>query len=167
MNKTKVRQYKSHFGARWTEFKHNRKNNAKILLLENKFVLSNLNPGTTVAIDCLGETFKDIINVDTVPVRKSYDNVLLINNFSFKYKTVDELVNMLAYYANFGNRLIVNFNSGFIIYNRLNQSIASLLAELKTLLQAQGLVVVKKFSTTHIKNFGFGNVFLVLNKTHV
>jgi hypothetical protein len=166
MNKLEIRTYKSHFGTRWTEFKHNRKNKDKILLLENKFVFSNLIAGPVLAIDCLGETYQGIIDVDTKQHREHYKNLLLINNIEFKYKTLTELADILYGYSKIADRLIVNFSSVFVIYNRLNQTPQTLLGSLEELLISKKLVMRYKFFTIQSKNFGFGNVFLALDQLH-
>jgi hypothetical protein len=132
MTKTQIRILKSHYGSRWHLYRHNRKNKEKKLLLGEKFIINNVLPGPVLAHQCLGEIYQGILDVHTdfcAPV----STVLLINNVEFKYKTVDELVSLIADYKKYlksEGRIIVTLDITCLRYDRLNISLTSLCNQL-------------------------------------
>lgn len=133
MTKEEIRELKSHYGARWTVMRHNQKNSKKILLVIDNFVLKNLINGTTLCYNCLGNLYHDIIpQLSAQPsTNVRYNNLVLINNIEFKYKTVEEIcryVTLLSQnFLNLKGRLIFSINHRFLIYNRVEQSVESML----------------------------------------
>ena len=128
MHKRQIRILKSHYLARWAVMRHNQKNKHKVLLLEDQFVLKNLASGNTLCYNCLGEIYQDII--DLTPGKK-YLNLVLINNIEFKYKTVEQVNTWLQELADKlllpGGRIILSIEHKFLIYNRVEVSIDTLL----------------------------------------
>jgi len=169
MNKTEIRKLKSHYGARWTEFRHNRKHHDKILCIENKFILKQIDNEPVLALNCLGEIFHDIMDVHVVPRDCKYHTLLLINNLEFKYKTVDQLVQLIVDYANQyllpGGRVIININLMFLKFDRINCSLNGTLAQITQKLNNCCFQVKKQLLTETI-NHGFGNIFLSLDQVN-
>ena len=166
MTKTQIRILKSHYGTRWELYRYNSKNKDKKLLLEEKFIISNSLPGPVFAHQCLGEIYQDILDVHThyhAPV----PTVLLVNNVEFKYKTIDELVLMVADYKKYlvpAGRIIVTLSVTYLKYDRLNISVVSLCNHLIEAFKKQNLVCHKHY--VNIKNTaisGVGQLFLSLD----
>jgi hypothetical protein len=164
MTKNQVRQLKSHFGIRWAEFRHWQKTKQHCLCLENKFILSATLPGPVLALDCLGEVYQGIIDIDTDNVR-NYNTMLLVNNMVFKYKTVEQLADLILQCKLVAHRLIVNFNSALLIYDRLALTPAQVVDQLEHRVD-KDFVTHKKIVLNTIPNHGFGNVFLSLDRKH-
>jgi len=107
--------------------RHNQKNHNKILLLEDQFILKNLSPGTTICHNCLGEMYLDIVDLTS---SRKYNNLVLINNLEFKYKTVDQInswvLNLAEQVLLPGGRIIMSVSHQFLIYNRVGISVDTL-----------------------------------------
>ena len=107
--------------------RHNQKKSDKILLLEDHFILKNLTPGSTIFHKCLGEIYLGIVDV-TPGIR--YNNLVLINNLEFKYKTVDQINSWVLELAEQlllpGGRIIMSINHRYLIYNRVGISVDTL-----------------------------------------
>lgn len=157
-----LRTTKSHFGGRWSAYKINRKNKDQIFLLEDRFILSNLVSGKTLAINCLGEVYSKVIDIDCAPQLNEYSNILLINNVEFKYKTVSEVSQYITQLANTYNsiRIIANINLFYLHYDRINQPIADVTQEL---ISQIGFQVHQKLTLQHVTH-GFGHIFLALTR---
>jgi len=162
MNKTSIRELKSHYGARWTELRHYQKTNEHVLCLENQFVIKETLPGPVLAINCLGEVYQGILDVDLAPTRQ-YNTLLLINNIEFKYCTVESLVALIKQYSNGIPRVIVNFSFSFLIYNRLLFTPDTVIDQIEKQLADQ-YRIKKKLLLTSIANHGFGHAFLSLDQ---
>ena len=166
MNKTQIRILKSHYGPRWHLYRHNYKNKDKKLFLEEKFIISNTLPGLVFAHQCLGEIYQGILDVHT-HYQTSVSTVLLINNVEFKYKTVNELVSIVADYKKClvpNGRIIVTLSMAFLKYDRLNISVDSLCNQLIESFNEQKLSCHKHY--INIKNTatsGVGQIFLSLD----
>lgn len=132
MNKFIIRHLKNHYQARWAVLRHNQKNSEKILLINDLFVLKNLLPGTTLCYNCLGELYQDIIPDLLTTVDQHCNNLVLINNIKFKYKTLNQIsdyVDTLCDQALLPKgRVILSFDHRFLIYNRVGQSVDSLIS---------------------------------------
>lgn len=131
MNKFLVRQLKNHYQARWAVFRHNQKNVKKILLINDMFVLKNLLPGRTLCYNCLGEMYQDIIPNLSTTIDHRFNNLVLVNNIEFKYKTLDQIADFLTTLSVGtllpGGRVILSFEHRFLIYNRIDISVNSLI----------------------------------------
>jgi len=162
MNKADIRALKSHYGVRWAELRHYQKTNEHVLCLENQFIIKEALPGPVLAIDCLGEVYQGILDVDIVPTRQ-YNTLLLINNIEFKYRTVESLVDLIKQYSNGIPRVIVNFSFSFLIYNRLSVTPDTVITQIEKQLADQ-YRIRKKLLFTGITNYGFGHAFLSLDQ---
>lgn len=132
MGKTHIRTLKSHYLSRWAVLRLNQKQDQKVLLIIDQFVLKNLNKGSTLCVDCLGEMYQGIIeNLSTVVDEKKYNNLVLINNIEFKYKTLDQISSYIDELASKvllpNGRVILSFEHRCLIYNRVDISIDTLL----------------------------------------
>jgi GMP synthase PP-ATPase subunit len=161
MTKHNIRTLKSHYGVRWAELRHFQKTKEHVLCLENKFIINEALPGPVLGIDCLGEVYQGILDIDTVASRK-YNTLLLINNVEFKYSTVDELASVIKKYSNGIPRVIVNFSIAFLIYDRLALSPKTVLNQIEQQLQDE-YQVKNRLLFNRINNYGFGNAFLSLD----
>jgi hypothetical protein len=112
--------------------RHNQKKSNKILLIADKFVLNNIKPGTTLCFNCLGDMYFDIIENVHVSPHGLYDNLVLINNVEFKYKTVDELCGYINQLASKSlapsGRIVFSFEHKYLIYDRMSQSVDFMLS---------------------------------------
>jgi hypothetical protein len=162
MNKEKIRLLKSHYMARWTVLRNNQKHVNKILALEDQIVLKNLMPGTTLCYNCLGEIYNGMI--DMTPSKK-YQNLVLINNREFKYKTVDQLNDYVQGLAEqfllSGGRIIVSVSHRFLIYNRVELSVNTLLAQCFS--KVNKFTVIKSLNLLNKANQGYGDYFFCIN----
>lgn len=164
MHKSKIRALKSHYLERWAVLRHNQKNQQKILLLQDQFVIKNLLPGNTLCYNCLGEMYQTIIpNLSTTADNK-YNNLILINNIEFKYKTLDELTAYIEELATQlllpTGRVILSFEHRFLIYDRVGISVQSLFDNWLTSLQKFNLV--SKILLLGKPQFGYGDYFFCL-----
>lgn len=165
MTKTQVRLLKSHYLSRWTVMRHNQKNKEKLLALNDQFVLANLMSGDTLCYNCLGEMYQGIIpNLSTL-ANKKYNNIVLINNMEFKYKTIDQLVdlinNIARQYLLANGRLIMSLEHRYLIYDRVDVSVDTLL---KTLINSlKKFTPVAKLNLLRRSQPGYGDYFLCLN----
>lgn len=164
MNKSKIRELKSHYQERWAVLRHNQKNQQKILLMSDLFVIKNLLPGSTLCYNCLGEVYQTIIpNLSTATDGK-YNNLVLINNVEFKYKTLDEIgeyIEKLSDQVLLSNgRVILSFEHRFLIYDRVGISVQSLFSNWLTSLQKFN--PISKILLLGKSQFGYGDYFFCL-----
>lgn len=117
--------------ARWAVLRHNQKHSKKILLINDLFVLKNLLPGSTLCYDCLGELYQDIIPNLSTTADQYCNNIVLINNIKFKYKTLDQISDYIDTLCDQAllpkGRIILSFEHRFLIYNRVSKSVDSLI----------------------------------------
>ena len=165
MLKNQIRTLKSHYLSRWAVMRHNQKNQDKILLLEDQFVIKNLLPGTTLCYNCLGEAYQGIINLHS---NKKCNNLVLINNLEFKYKTVDQINLWLQELANNlllpGGHIIFSIEHRFLIYNRLEISVATLLSTWFN--NVKHVKVLKSVNLLGKTNPGYGDYFFCIEYNH-
>ena len=164
MHKTRIRVLKSHYLERWAVMRHNQKTQQKILLLQDQFVIKNLLPGNTLCHNCLGEMYQDIIpNLSTTAYSK-YNNLVLINNIEFKYKTLDKLTDYLEELSDQlllpNSRVILSFEHRFLIYDRVGISVQSLFDNWTNGLQKFKLL--SKILLLGKSQFGYGDYFFCL-----
>jgi len=162
MNKILCRKLKSHYFDRWAVMKHNRRCTEKILLLEDAMVIKDLKPGRTLMLGCLGEIFIGLVeNLDLEPQGR-YDNIVMINNFEFKYLDPDklyELINSIAdKHLKSDGKMFCTCNHRYLPYDRVNSTVESAFGNWKH----------KKFKLTKIKvmlekaRLSFGDIWLYL-----
>jgi len=164
MNKSKIRELKSHYQERWAVLRHNQKNQQKILLTSDLFVIKNLLPGSTLCYNCLGDVYQTIIPNLSTAIDSKYNNLVLINNVEFKYKTLDEIskyIEKLSDQVLLSNgRVILSFEHRFLIYDRVGLSVQSLFSNwLKSL---QKFNPVSKILLLGKSQFGYGDYFFCL-----
>lgn len=161
-----IRYFKNHYQSRWAVMRHNQKNKQKILLINDKFVLKNLVPGTTLCYNCLGEMYIGIIdNMYTLPTEQNYNNVVLINNIEFKNKTADQLVNLVTTLSSnlmSGGRLILSVEQKYLKYDRVHISRGQLLSEFVTKLT--GFKKVTFLDMFGKSQPGYGDYFFCFEK---
>lgn len=164
MDKLLVRTLKNHYLARWAVLRHNQKNHAKILLVEDQFVLKNIVPGSTFCYNCLGEMYETIIPNLTTKCYGTCDNLILINNVEFKYKTVDEINNWLTLlakqYLTPGGRILLSLEHRFLIYNRVENSVETLLRN--WFMDCETLKVLRIINLLGKTQPGYGDYFFAL-----
>lgn len=166
MRKTQIRALKSHYLSRWAVLRHNQKHSQKLLLLQDQFVLKNLLPGHTLCYNCLGEMYETIIPNLSTTADKKYNNLILINNLEFKYKTPDQLRVFLEELSEKvllpNSRVILSFDLRFLIYDRVGLSVDSLinnwLADLKK------FKLVSKILSLGKTPPGYGDYFFCLDR---
>lgn len=134
MRKIQIRTLKSHYQSRWAVLRHNQKHHDKILLLTDQFVIKNLVAGSTLAYHCLGEMYQGIVpNISLTPADKNlYNNIVLVNNTEFKYKTPEQLSGYIEQLADPlllpNGRVILSFEHRFLVYNRVEISVDAMLS---------------------------------------
>lgn len=113
---------------------HYRKNTT--LLPHDAVLIKLLRPGKTLCYNSLGCRFKNHID-DLVIYEKmfditpdlnqySFDNVIVLNNNDLRYLTSDQLIDRYMSISNTlvsGGRLVVAFNSIWLLWNRLAWSL--------------------------------------------
>jgi hypothetical protein len=120
MQKSLVRELKSHYGYRWQILRHNQKNIDKIGSVHDAALKNYLVPGSTLAIDYIGNQYRDIVPDLYIDQPGVYDNLLLLNSIRFKYKSLDEIAQQIQKLSQQCRcRMIVGFNFQFLQFNRL------------------------------------------------
>lgn len=165
----KLLYVQQHYGERWNSFIHNRKNDDKVILPGDKFVLDSVKNFPVLALNCLGQIYKDIIDIDVIPQHKNYSTLILINNEAFNYLTPTEIVEKVLHYSFYlkkESRIILNINFQFLIYDRISISSNSVVEIFKSKFLEKGFVSTEtKFSMTEYDwDSGFGNLFLILDR---
>jgi hypothetical protein len=160
---------RQHYGQRWTSFIHNKKNDDKVILPLDKFVLDSIKNFPVLALNCLGEIYKDIIDIDIIPKHNDYSTLILVNNHEFKYSTpleIFEKVLNYSFYLKKESRIILNINFEFLIYDRISISANNVVEIFKLKFLEKGFVSTQtKFSMTDFEwDGGFGNLFLILDR---
>jgi hypothetical protein len=165
MRKSQIRVLKSHYQARWAVLRHNQKHIQKLLLLPDQFVLKNLLTGDTLCYNCLGEMYETIISNLSTTADKKFNNLVLINNLEFKYKTLDQLTIFLEELSENvlvpNSRVILSFEHKFLIYDRVGVSVDTLinnwLASLKKFKPVAKILLLGKSQP------GYGDYFFCLD----
>lgn len=130
MNKSAIRQLKSHYLDRWAVMRHNVRNQNKILLIEDAYVMRKLLPGRTLILNCLGEMFNELISELTVDQPNGlYQNIVMINNLEFKYLNPDELYDKIKSVADQHlaptGQMFCTCNHRYLKYDRVNHTVES------------------------------------------
>ena len=142
--------------------RHNQKNQKKILVLEDQFVLKNLISGSTLCYNCLGEIYQGMIELS--PGDK-YDNLVLINNIEFINLTVDQtnawIENLADQFLKPGGRIIISLEHKFIIYNRIEMSVNTLIST--WFINSTRLKLIKFLNLLGKTNPGYGDYFFCVD----
>lgn len=162
MTKLQIRRLKSHYLSRWAVMRHNQKNQKKILALEDQFVLKNLIPGSTLCYNCLGEIYQGMIDLSQ---GEKYSNLVLINNIEFINLTVDQTNKWIEDLANQflkpGGRIIISLEHKFIIYNRVEISVNTLVST--WFMNSKRLKLIKFLNVLGKTNPGYGDYFFCVD----
>ena len=179
MQKLILRNYIGHYDYRWTLLKHNTKHqDIKKVSVHDKVILSHINPGTTFAQDIGGLQYLGIIDDLTVtdhPLditigtqRKYYNNVLMLNSPGLKYKSLDEIKDLIVAQSkklSTKGKIFVGFNYQFVNMNRLTQSYFNEIDRWISLLDSSNLQlnlkVLKKIPNTN----PYGDSFFIFQST--
>jgi hypothetical protein len=167
----KLLYLRQHYGERWVSFVHNKKNDDKVILPLDKFVLDSVKNFPVLALNCLGQIYKNIINVDIIPKHNNYSTLILVNNSEFKYCTHLEIIEKVLDYSSYlkkESRIILNINFEFLIYDRISISANNVVEIFKLKFLEKGFVSTQtKFSMTDYEwDSGFGNLFLILDRSN-
>jgi hypothetical protein len=167
----KLLYLRQHYGERWVSFVHNKKNDDKVILPLDKFVLDSVKNFPVLAFNCLGQIYKNIINVDVIPEHNNYSTLILVNNPEFKYCTHLEIIEKVLNYSSYlkkESRIILNINFEFLIYDRISISANNVVEIFKLKFLEKGFVSTQtKFSMTDYEwDSGFGNLFLILDRSN-
>lgn len=142
--------------------RHNQKNQKKILVLEDQFVLKNLISGSTLCYNCLGEIYQGMI--DLSPIEK-YSNLVLINNIEFINLTVDQtnswIQDLADRFLKPGGRIIISLEHKFIIYNRVEISVNTLVST--WFKNSNRLKLIKFLNLLGKTNPGYGDYFFCID----
>lgn len=162
MNKLEVRKLKSHFRLRWSLFRHNtRRQDQKILFLDDKFVIRNTIPGLVFVYRSLGEVYQDIL-----PLGNESDlvnNIVIINPVEFLYATQDQILNHIKQACKNlvrPGRLILNVNLLTVTYDRLNVSRDTYCDILINRIESQGFCLNDQLRRFEDFTHGYGQLFL-------
>jgi hypothetical protein len=105
-----------------------------------------------------------IENLSTSANEKKYNNLVLINNIEFKYKTLDQIASYLDELASKvllpNARVILSFEHRFLIYNRVDTSIDTLLHSWSENLQK--FKIHRMFNSRGSPQPGYGDYFFCL-----
>ena len=110
--------------------------------------------------------YQNIIDqISTVPDGK-YQNLILINNYELKYRTLEEMHCLIAElchkHLSPGGRLIVSFEQRFIIYDRINISVQTFLN--KFVQKFQDFKLVASVNLLGKSPEGYGDYFFCFEK---
>ena len=165
MIKDRIRVLKNHYSARWAVLKHNRKNIDKILLIDDKIILSNLKTGNVCFYRCIGELYQGIVDSYTNFENQPYDNLVFINNLEFKYSTIEQIQEKTFLHLDklkTQGRLILSIDCRFLIFDRTTTTIDRLINQwVNCLLEVK---LIKYINLINKNTQGFGNLLLVFEK---
>ena len=134
MQKKIIRRYKTHYGDRWCMLKNNLYNsNVQWIHPIDIFIKKNLNAGSVLFLDIIGlqyiKMFKNLNIIDKSlkysygSPNKLHDNLVLMNNCDFKYKSLDQIsykiIEISNKYCKKKTNIFLGFNYQFLKFNRL------------------------------------------------
>jgi hypothetical protein len=172
MKKINVRHLMSHWDSVWHHYRHRTE-----LLPTDQMIVKAINPGNTLAWNCLGfryqtrvpklTVYEDMMEL-TPNLSEQFDNILALNVFQIRYSTIIEYAETLAnlcQYLRSNGRLIFGVNSIFINWNRTAQTLPEALDELILLMKndhGMSLThkIVHEFQTDAVK----GDCFFIFDK---
>jgi hypothetical protein len=136
------------------------------LFIEEKFVISNVVPGTVLAVNSLGELYQDILPVVT-STTQPVSNVLFMSPPEFRYTTLNQILDHIdaaVTYLEPNGRLIVNINLFYLIYDRLNVSLDSYCNQLLSKILKMGFTLHSKWLNRDVVTDGYGHLYLCFNR---
>ena len=96
---------------------------------------------------------------------KKYNNLVLINNVEFKYKTVDQtnlwIEDLARRFLKPGGRIIISLEHKFIIYNRIEISVNTLIST--WFMNSNRLKLIKFSNLLGKTNPGYGDYFFCVD----
>jgi hypothetical protein len=165
MFKKDLRDVINNYGYRWSLLKHNRSSDDKVITVHDAAIIKMLAAGSTLALDCIGYQYLDIIprlSVDTAGV---YNNILAMNALRFRYQTLDEIKNQIVDMSSqCENIMVVGFNFQFVKFNRLKHDFVLVLDDWKVQLGKHGLRVRRDFTKKLSGTNPYGNCLFVIEK---
>lgn len=142
----------------------------------DKMILSQIKPGATLSLDLGGLQYTGLIpdllvidpwaEINSVPDGKLYDNILMLNSPELKYKTLNQIENLILEQTvrlNSQAKVIIGFNYQFVNINRLTQDYKIALNNWIDSLEAKNfqlqLQLVKKIPNTN----PYGDSFFIFS----
>ena len=164
MQKNLVRKLKSHYGYRWQILRHNQKNTGKIGSIYDAVLKKYLVPGTTLAIDYIGYQYQDIIPNLYVDQPGMYDNLLMLNSMSLKYRSLDEIADQIQKSSRqCRHRMIVGFNFQFLQFNRLKYNFNQAIVLWINQLEKDNILLVKNLTGDVPRTGPYGDCIFVFD----
>jgi hypothetical protein len=157
MQKSKIRQLKTHYGDRWRGSSQS---------LHEKAVLRMLLPGTSLTFDCASMCVPNLV-VDQ-PGR--YNNVLALNLLKSKYKTLQELadqVRELQKQTLYNGYIFVSFNFQWVNFNRLREDFSVALQKWINDLAQHKIVLVKNLTGKFPQTNSWGDCFFIFKNYEI
>jgi hypothetical protein len=159
MQKNQIRSLKSHYGDRWRN---------TIPSLHDRVILKMLIPGTSLGFDC-------VANVSIIPNLKisdngMFNNIIAMNLPNFKYKTLDQLADIILEFQKQTlphGRIFVSFNFQFVNFNRLKDNFYESLEIWINFLQKCNLQLVKNFTKELPKTNDWGDCFFIFENYEI
>jgi len=159
MQKDKIRLLKVHYGNRWRN---------RDLTLHDRVILKMLIPGTSLGFDCMARP--DIVPNLKISAEGKYNNVLALNLPVFKYKTLDQLANLVLQLQKqtlLHGRIFVSFNFQFVNFNRLRDDFFENLSIWINYLQTCNLILIKNFTKQVPKTNSWGDCFFIFENHEI
>lgn len=157
MQKTKIRQFKTHYGDRWRSSSPS---------LHEKAVMSMLLPGCSLTFECANMSVPNLV----LDQPGCYNNVIALNLLKFKYKTLQELadqVRELQKQTLYNGRIFVSFNFQFVNFNRLRLDFSVALQEWINDLAQHKIVLIKNFSKNLPRTNSWGDCFFIFQNYEI
>lgn len=144
--------------------RHNQKHSEKHGSPHDVMIMRYLQPGTTLALDCIGYQYQGLIPDLSVDQAGTYDNVLLLNTMNLKYLSLDELHTVVVETAQqCKQRLVVSFNFQFVQFNRLKFNFTECIENWINQLANQNIVLFKNLSTNVPKTSPYGDCLFIFD----
>jgi hypothetical protein len=164
MQKNLVRKLKNHYGYRWQILRHNQKNTDKIGSVHDAVLTKYLVPGTTLAIDYIGYQYQDIVPNLSVDRPGVYDNLLMLNSMTLKYRSLDEIADQIQKLSHqCRHRMIVGFNFQFLQFNRLKYNFNQVIELWINQLEKRNILLVKNLTAGVPKSGPYGDCIFVFD----
>jgi hypothetical protein len=166
MQKSLIRSLKNHYGYRWEILRHNQKHTEKINSAHDAVIMQYLVPGSTLAFEFVARQYQGIIPNLAIDQPGVYDNVLMLNTQTTKYRSLPELGEIVAKAAQQCRyRLIVGFNFQFVKFNRLRDDFYTELQIWINQLATHNIMLVKNLTECVPKTNPYGDCLFVFERT--
>ena len=157
MQKSQVRILKTHYGDRWRN---------TVPSLHEKFIMKMLQPGTSLAFDCVSVPAPDL----RVNQPGRYHNVLALNLMRFKYKTLGEIadqIKQLQQQTHYQGCMFVSFNFQFVNHNRLREDFSVALQKWINDLEQHKIILVKNLTKKLPNTNCWGDCFFIFKNYEI